>query len=379
MGQKLEKLGRKSSSQPATTIGRETVIATEVAEGGEEENKVVAQKNKRDKQQLPEYVASRFPVLTEKLPFLSVYQLEEEIIQGEGSFFTSTRKCRRKRDGGMFLAKRVEGREAILLHRKKIVQEVALLQNMQLRPRSIVHLEAFFETEKEIVLVFPLAVTDLYDHLAAKKRLQTDEIRYLVREVLEAVGYLHANHILHRNLKTEVVLFMDVTKPAEERRAVVMTSMPLLINVLREIVCEYEELPPRTLLTGFSLCELLDEKDTVLSFAGTPEYMAPEVVKQNPAGTPSDMWGVGCMMFELFEGRPPYYNENVTQMFQLISACAPLNFFHTPLVARELMTQLLSPIPEVRPTAPAVLSHAFFSERDRNLTESPSASDFLIT
>merc|ERR1712179_531087 len=48
------------------------------------------------------------------------------------------------------------------------------------------------------------------------------------------------------------------------------------------------------------------------SLVGTLDYMAPEVLKKKEYSTASDVWSIGCMVFELMCGAPPFEAESVT-------------------------------------------------------------------
>ena len=52
---------------------------------------------------------------------------------------------------------------------------------------------------------------------------------------------------------------------------------------------------------------------------GTPEYLAPEVIKHKPYGRASDWWSYGWIVYEMLVGIPPFYNTNRDQMFKNIT------------------------------------------------------------
>lgn len=65
--------------------------------------------------------------------------------------------------------------------------------------------------------------------------------------------------------------------------------------------------------------------------------MAPEVIEQNGATTASDIWSLGCVVIELLEGRPPYYNLDPMQaLFRIVQDDGPPIPEGATLVSRDL-------------------------------------------
>lgn len=77
-------------------------------------------------------------------------------------------------------------------------------------------------------------------------------------------------------------------------------------------------------ITDFGLSKENVQGDTVLSLCGTPEYLAPEIIKQQPYGKSVDWWSLGTLIYEMIAGLPPYYDRNKRVMYNRILT-APLN------------------------------------------------------
>ena len=54
------------------------------------------------------------------------------------------------------------------------------------------------------------------------------------------------------------------------------------------------------------------------SIKGTPLYMAPELVQEKPYDHTADLWSLGCILYELFQGQPPFYTTSIFQLVSLI-------------------------------------------------------------
>ena len=72
-----------------------------------------------------------------------------------------------------------------------------------------------------------------------------------------------------------------------------------------------------------SLCVLLRWLHPPFSsagFAGTPGYLAPEVVRKEPYGRPVDLWACGVILYILLVGYPPFWDDNQSRLFELIKS-----------------------------------------------------------
>jgi serum/glucocorticoid-regulated kinase 2 len=79
-------------------------------------------------------------------------------------------------------------------------------------------------------------------------------------------------------------------------------------------------------LTDFGLAKKLDPQDQLsMSFCGTPQYIAPEIISRIPHGKAVDWWSLGILLFELVVGVPPFYSDNINEMFEKILV-SPLRF-----------------------------------------------------
>uniref|UniRef100_A0A8B9GWI4 Mitogen-activated protein kinase kinase kinase 19 n=1 Tax=Astyanax mexicanus TaxID=7994 RepID=A0A8B9GWI4_ASTMX len=99
------------------------------------------------------------------------------------------------------------------------------------------------------------------------------------RQVLEGVAYLHENRVIHRDLKGNNLMLM-----------------PTGVVKLIDFGCA-RRLNRLTHSGGNS--------DLLKSVHGTPYWMAPEVINETGHGKKSDIWSIGCTVFEMATGKPP--------------------------------------------------------------------------
>ena len=72
-------------------------------------------------------------------------------------------------------------------------------------------------------------------------------------------------------------------------------------------------------LTDIGLSKaLIYEDEKAMSICGTPEYLAPEVIKKQGHNKTVDWWCLGCIIFEMVTGFPPYRSQNRMELFESI-------------------------------------------------------------
>ena len=119
-------------------------------------------------------------------------------------------------------------------------------------------------------------------------------------------------------------------------------------------------------LTDFGLCkENLKFGDTTATFCGTPEYLAPEVLRKQEYGRSVDWWCLGVVTYEMLYGLPPFYSRDVTEMYDAILH-KPLKLRpHITPNARNLLEGLLQKEKSIRlgsgvRDAKEIMEHPFF-------------------
>ncbi|KAF9986864.1 pkb-activating kinase-like protein [Mortierella antarctica] len=145
--------------------------------------------------------------------------------------------------------------------------------------------------------------------------------RFYAAQILTAVEYVHSQGVIHRDLKPENILLDD--------RMYVK-------------------------LTDFGTAKMLEpsedgtESDRANSFVGTAEYVSPELLTEKAACKSSDLWALGCIIYQLLAGRPPFKGLNEYQTFQKIVKLEytfPAGF---PKDAMDLVSRLLVHDPNER-------------------------------
>ncbi len=155
-----------------------------------------------------------------------------------------------------------------------------------------------------------------------------DRLRTAMRQLAEGVSALHAAGKLHRDLKPSNVMVTS------EGRVVIL---------------------------DFGLVsDVLPDKETKRNLAGTPAYMAPELVLLQPAGTASDWYAVGVMLYEALTGAVPHDSESPAKLLSDRALIIPerprIRIPGVPQDLDELCMALLNPDPAARPDAAEILA-----------------------
>ena len=209
---------------------------------------------------------------------------------------------------------------------EQINREIEIMY--KLNHPHIIKLFNHFEDDDYLYLIMHYASKgQLYNLLKKQKKIDEKNAAQFMREIISAVKYLHSFNppIIHRDIKPENILLDE----------------------------NY-----RVKLADFGWSNYLKEKQELRNtYCGTPEYLAPEMVKKEGHNTSLDIWDLGVLMFELLCGKPPFQGKNYGELFTNIKKHRinwPNNF---PPLAKNLINMILKPNPKERLTLDQILGH----------------------
>uniref|UniRef100_A0A8C5BEV9 Serine/threonine-protein kinase PLK n=1 Tax=Gadus morhua TaxID=8049 RepID=A0A8C5BEV9_GADMO len=211
--------------------------------------------------------------------------------------------------------------------REKIDREIEL--HKVLHHKHIVHFYHHFEDKENIYILLEYCNRKSLAHiLKARKVLTEPEVRYYLRQIVSGLKYLHEQEILHRDLKLGNFFVSE--------------SMELKVG-------------------DFGLAAKLEPAgNRRKTICGTPNYLSPEVLNKQGHGCESDIWALGCVMYTMLLGRPPFETTNLKETYRCIREARYSLPSSLSSPAKQLISSLLTKSPEDRPHLDHILRHDFF-------------------
>lgn len=193
-------------------------------------------------------------------------------------------------------------------------------------------LKNHFEDDDNFYLVMPLASRgQLYKILRRNKKFDERTTAQILRETISALQYLHSFDppIIHRDIKPENLLLNE---------------------------------NGRIYLADYGWSNFKNDGDIRKTFCGTPEYIAPEMLKKEGHDHRIDIWSVGVLMFELLSGYSPFAaktNQDLYQNIRKLKIHWPADM---PPVAKNLISKILKLDPKERLSLDEILKHKWFQQ-----------------
>merc|ERR1711981_1384647 len=210
--------------------------------------------------------------------------------------------------------------------REKMAQEISL--HKTLNHPYIVKLFSYFEDKDFVYIILELCRRRSLMELHKRRKAITEpETRYFMKQILLGVKYLHDAKIIHRDLKLGNIFLND--------------NMEIKLG-------------------DFGLATKVDyDGERKRTLCGTPNYIAPEVLTKKGHSYEVDVWSIGCIMYTLLVGKPPFETQTLKDTYNRIKK----NEYHIPSrvgpLANSLIVRLLQDDPRKRPSIGAMLRDDF--------------------
>jgi len=257
-------------------LQRKKALAAEAHDSDAEETTGGGDDDKKGDDKVTQLIDSTEKVRLEDFELLKVL--------GRGSF-GKVMQVRKKTDGKVYAMKILKKRAIIARNQVEHTKaERKILESLQ-HPFLMTLRYAFQSKEKLYFVLDYFQGGELFFHLKNNRRFPEDVARIYVAEIGLALGHLHSLQVIYRDLKPENILLDD-----------------------NGHVC----------LTDFGLSKDVDPTDKAHTFCGTPEYLAPEIVTGAGHDKAVDWWSLGILLYELTVGIPPFYSQNVNEMYNKI-------------------------------------------------------------
>lgn len=251
------------------------------------------------------------------------------------------------------------------IERSNILKEVSIMRT--LNHPNIVKLISFTESKEHYFLVLELMEGGELFHQIVKLTYFSEELaRHVILQVARGIRYLHEEKgVVHRDIKPENLLFESIPivpskhhkhRPYDEEKEDEGEFLP---NVGGGGIGQVK-------IADFGLSKIVWAEDTATP-CGTVGYTAPEIVKDERYSKSVDMWAMGCVLYTLLCGFPPFFDESIQVLTEKVA-----RGYYTFLSpwwddisdsSKDLISHLLCVDPEKRYTIDEFLAHPWCKEK----------------
>lgn len=201
--------------------------------------------------------------------------------------------------------------------------------------KNIVKLfQCFLQGSKFYFVMELVAGQNLFDEILKRTQYTEKDACLYMRQILNALSYLHLNGIIHRDVKPDnIMLFQDGRQGTS--------------SVVK--------------LVDFGLSRRLTNGQVRMksSPSGAPLYLAPETILEEALGCPVDIWSCGIILYIMFYGTPPFWSEDTHRLF-LDIVDAPVDYScneQVSFLGNDLIQEMLVKDQNLRITACEALDH----------------------
>ncbi|CUS13397.1 unnamed protein product [Tuber aestivum] len=257
------------------------------------------------------------------------------------------------------------------VERSNILKEVQIMRG--LNHPNIVSLISFSESRSYYYLVLELCPGGELFHQIVRLTYFSENLgRHVIVQVAEALRYLHQEKgVVHRDIKPENLLFDPIP--------FIPTKNPKPRGPEDEDKADEGEFLPgigaggigRIKVADFGLSKVVWDSQTMTP-CGTVGYTAPEIIKDERYSRGVDMWAMGCVLYTLLCGFPPFYDESISVLTEKV-AKGQYTFLspwwdNISKSAQDLVSHLLTVDPEKRYTIHEFMAHPWVRGTDEETT-----------
>ncbi|NXN16700.1 NEK4 kinase, partial [Indicator maculatus] len=252
---------------------------------------------------------------------------------GKGSY-GEVSLVRHQQDSKQYVIKKLNLRNASRRERKAAEQEAQLLSQLK-HPNIVTYRESWQGEDGLLYIVMGFCEGgDLYHKLKEQKGklLPENQVVEWFVQIAMALQYLHEKHILHRDLKTQNV-FLTRT------------------NIIK--------------VGDLGIARVLENQcDMANTLIGTPYYMSPELFSNKPYNYKSDVWALGCCVYEMATLKHAFNAKDMNSLvYRIIEGkLPPMPRDYSPQLV-EIIRTMLSKKPEERPSVKSILRQPYIKHQ----------------
>eukprot|EP00240_Pyramimonas_obovata_P016030 CAMPEP_0118942696 /NCGR_PEP_ID=MMETSP1169-20130426/36654_1 /TAXON_ID=36882 /ORGANISM="Pyramimonas obovata, Strain CCMP722" /LENGTH=283 /DNA_ID=CAMNT_0006887753 /DNA_START=73 /DNA_END=921 /DNA_ORIENTATION=- len=253
------------------------------------------------------------------------YVLDKRI--GVGSYGTAYLVHLKSDRNVQFVLKKIRLDNVSEKERAAAHSEVKLLSQLS-HPFVLGYIDSFMHKNSVCIVTEYCESGDLYNKLKlCKKYLNEERVVEWFVQLMFALQYLHERKVLHRDLKTQNIF---LTKEGNIK------------------------------LGDFGIAKVLNSTEMAMTVIGTPYYMSPEIMESKPYDFKSDLWALGCVLYEMTSLKHAFDAQDMNGLVMKIlrGKYVPTPLHYSPEL-RQVIAKLLSKVPEQRPTVDQLLDMAW--------------------
>ncbi|XP_075866849.1 serine/threonine-protein kinase Nek1 isoform X10 [Microcebus murinus] len=251
---------------------------------------------------------------------------------GEGSFGKAV-LVKSTEDGRQYVIKEINISKMSSKEREESRREVAVLANMK-HPNIVQYKESFEENGSLYIVMDYCEGGDLFKRINAQKGIlfQEDQILDWFVQICLALKHVHDRKILHRDIKSQNIF---LTKDGTVQ------------------------------LGDFGIARVLNSTvELARTCIGTPYYLSPEICENKPYNNKSDIWALGCVLYEMCTLKHAFEAGSMKNLvLKIISGSFPPVSLHYSYDLRNLLSQLFKRNPRDRPSVNSILEKGFIAKR----------------
>ncbi|KAJ7817236.1 kinase-like domain-containing protein [Mycena leptocephala] len=223
-------------------------------------------------------------------------RLRRSISHGDPKTIYSTKKLGQGWSGPVYQATESTTGRIVVITQNDVSNQLKHLSVNQLsvmkeldHPNIISFIESYLVEPEMLWIVTDYVEGGELTEIIRNNRMVEDQMSNICWQICKGLAYLHSQSIIHRDIRPDNILVDSLGR----------------------------------LKIRFGFCaKLTEQRLRRASMAGTPHWMAPEVVKQKEYGVKADVWSLGILAIELtsVENRPPYIDEEPLTVLYAIAA-----------------------------------------------------------
>ena len=216
--------------------------------------------------------------------------------------------------------------------KSKIKIETSIMKTLS-SSNHIVKLYETYETEKHICIVMEyICAGDLLSYIRKRSKLTEPIAKYIFKQIILAIQYIHNNNIVHRDIKLDNILI---------------------------------DLDNKIKICDFGVSKRINSNDIIFEQCGTPTYIAPEILKNKGyEGFKVDIWSSGVVLYAMLSGTVPFKGNNINDLNNVIMKGDYNNINDISNEANHLLKCILEVDPKKRISINDILSHPWLINVD---------------